>query len=101
MFVFGSLSILGGIEGCVGGDMLAHFVSGLNQVVAQVMVAGFGQTTIFGLEITGVGAGPPQASDLGYGVFSVAQVTRTIFLALLVPLGGLQEALDVTDLRTP
>ena len=98
MFVFGSLSIFGGIEGGVVGDMLAHFVGRLNQVVAQVMVAGFGQATLFGLEITGVGSRPPQVSDLGYGIFSVAQVTKAILLTLVVALGRLREALGATDL---
>lgn len=98
MIVLGSFIVLACIEGGVFGDVLAHTISGLDQVVTQVTITGLGQAASLGLKVAGVSAGSPEASDLGDGIFSIMEIARAIALALTVPLGAPQEALNAANL---
>jgi hypothetical protein len=49
-------------------------------------------------KVARVGAGPPQASDLGHGIFGITEIARTVALALLVPFLTLEKTLDAADL---
>ena len=85
MGVFRCFPVLACVEVSVVWDVLTHLVSGLNEVVAQVAIAGLGHAPVFGLEVTGGGTGPPEASDFGHGVFGVAQITGAVAFAPLIP----------------
>mgnify|MGYP001814446191 CR=1 FL=1 len=98
--VLGGFPILAAIECSVFGDMLAHEVGSLDEVIAQVAVAGLGHAAVFSLKVSGIGTRPPQASQLGDGIFGIAEVSGTIAFASFVPLLRLQETLDSADFGT-
>ena len=68
MVVLGGFTILTRIVSLIVGDFLAHQVGRLDEIVAQVAVAGFGKAAILSREITGAGTRPPEASDFGDSV---------------------------------
>ena len=81
--------VLARVEVSVLWDVSAHLIGGLDEIVAQVAIASFGHPSVLGVKVSGGGARPPKASDLGDRIFDVTQVTRTKALSLLVPLGTL------------
>jgi len=62
------------------------------------VVAGFGEVAILSLEIIRVGAGPPEANNLGDNVFGVPGIARSVALTALVPFERLQKALNAANL---
>jgi hypothetical protein len=98
MVVFDGFIILALVVGHVFRDVLAHEVSGLDEVVAQVAIASFGHATIFSFKVAGASTRPPQTSDLGDSIFSIAEVARTVTFAFAVPLVTLEKALNAIDL---
>ena len=77
--MFGCLLILARIEGAVLGDVLAHAVGSLDQIVAQVTIARFGHVAVLGFKVARSGARPPQASEFGHGIFCVTEIARASF----------------------
>jgi len=96
--VLGDLFVLAGVEGGVVRDVDAHFVGTLDEIVAEVAVAGLGHTAILSFEVTGVVTRPPEAGDLGDGILSIAEVAGAVAFALFVPFERLEEAVDGADL---
>jgi hypothetical protein len=67
------------------GDVNPHQVDDLDKLVAQVVVAGFGEVAILSLEIIRASVRPPEASNLGDSDFGVLGIVRPVALTALVP----------------
>ena len=84
---FGGFGIFALIEGAIFRHVSPDVIGGLDEIVAQVSIAGFGEVAVLGLELTGSAAGPPEASEFGDALFGIREGARAFDAAVAVELG--------------